>query len=88
MEYIIGIIVALLGLLGYNYTKRKSAEALNENLETKEKVNEEAEHIARDVGLVQVEEERRKQIEKEINDAKEKEDSLKDISDFFNKPKP
>ena len=85
-QIIAGMFLALLSLLGYNTVKRRSAEALLENLDTNKKLNEKDQEIVKDRGLSQVEEERRKEIQKEIDEAKDKKDSLDDINDFFNKP--
>lgn len=87
MEYIIGILLALLGGLVYERTKRKSAEAILENNEVAKANIELDKTKAKLEGLDQAEEELRR---KELERLKEKQDeklSDKDIIDFFNNRK-
>lgn len=59
MEYIFGLIALLLGALGYNVIRRRSAEALLQNNEIKSKLNEQDKDKARNDGLLAAEEEKR-----------------------------
>lgn len=84
MTYLIGAIIGLVGFIFFQKTKKDSAEALLENLTTKEKTNALDSSIAKNDGTLQSEEEKRKAIE---TDTKNKEVPLgqKDLIDFFNK---
>lgn len=59
MQYLLGIIGLLLGGLGYNFIKRKSAESLLLNNETKSKLNDQDKNKAKNDGLLEAEEENR-----------------------------
>lgn len=87
MEYLIGIIVALLGGFFYQNSKRKTAEARNENLDTKEKLNDIEKDRAKNSGLLESEEEKRKELEKEAANAKVATDTIVNIVNFFNNRK-
>lgn len=66
MEYLIGLLVAALGLLMYERTKKQSAEGLLLNTETKEKdVSLQADQ-AKNSGLISAEEEKQKQIKEDV----------------------
>lgn len=86
IQYIVGIILALIGYIIYSDGKRKSAEALLENLETKKKLNEGDKEIAKNEGLEQSEEEYREFLKKAAEKEKDKEKSLEELKDQFNKP--
>lgn len=85
IKYLGGIIVALLALLGYNYVKRRSAEALIDNQAALKEFNELDKKMAENEGLSGAEATKRvelkKQLEKEL---KEKDVSNEEIADFFN----
>lgn len=85
MEYILGLIAVLAGGLIYYRTKAKSAEALNENLDTKKEVIELSKDIAEKTGLLKAEEEKRKDIEESSDKAKEKGVSISELENFFNR---
>lgn len=80
------VIGGLIGAFFYQRSKRRSAEALNENVETKEKLlNLDKEKNTNDANLLLENERRndlRKQLEEDIND---KEDSINDIADDLRK---
>lgn len=84
MEYLIGLVLALVGALFYQKTKRASAEALLENNEVKSKLNEKDRNIAKNQGLDQAEEQKRIELLKEANKEKGKNLNAKDMEDFFN----
>jgi hypothetical protein len=79
MEYIIGLIVILLGSLFYEKSKRKSAEGVLENLETKKEIIEVEKDVSKNDGLIEAEKEKREEIK---NDKTKK--SLSDLARFFN----
>lgn len=86
MTYLLAAVGILLGWLFLERGKRKSAEALNDNLETKEKVDANAAKQAQNNASLTLEEERRKDIEKKVQDEKAN-NTVDDILDFLNKPK-
>jgi hypothetical protein len=81
IEYVIGAILALLGALVYERTKRKASDALLGTLETKKELLKDDAEIEKNKALLTLEEEKRKELEKK--DAK---DDLSSLNDFFNKP--
>lgn len=81
------IIAALFGAVIYFKSKKDTAEALNQNIEVKEKLNEVSKEIAKNEGLSQAEEEKRKQLEDEANKEKEKGLTGEDLANFFNNRK-
>jgi hypothetical protein len=79
MEYVIGLVVILLGGLFYEKSKRKSAEGVLENLETKKQIIEIEKDVSKHDGLIEAEKEKREEIK---NDKTKK--SLSDLARFFN----
>ena len=84
----LGTALALVtGLFLFERSKRKSAEALNDNLETKEKVNSIEAEIRKNHAILGVEEaDRKKQKELIEKNATEKL-SDEDLADFLNRRK-
>jgi len=83
MEYVIGVIALLIGGLVYERTKRKSSEAILENLDSKKKDGKLEAEVIKDQARLEVESEKREEIKNEpIKDV-----SVDDLVDFFNKPK-
>lgn len=84
MIYLIGIIAVLSGLFLFERSKRRSAEAINTNLETKEKVND----IQKDVDInnaeIEVEKQKQADAQKKADEEKAKNVSKDDLLDFFN----
>jgi len=78
--------MSLIGYIIYSDTKRKSAEALVENLDTKKKLNELDKNVAKNEGLEEAEQEKRDEILKDLEHNKAKEDSIEDLKKFFDKP--
>lgn len=74
---------AVLAAFYYLKVKKDSAEALNENIDTKNKINELDKDASKNSGLLEAEEEKRKQLENEKNE-KIKDTSLNTLIDFFN----
>ena len=79
MEYIVGLIVGLVGWLFYERSKRKSAEGVIENLETRKETLELDKEATKNTGLLEAEEAKREEIK---NDKDKK--SLSDIARFLN----
>jgi len=79
MEYLIGLIVALIGGLLYERSKRKTAESSLDNLETKKQVLELEKQESKNSGLIEAEKEKREEIKNE-----QSKKSLDDLARFFN----
>lgn len=71
MEYILGIFALLAGFGIYNFIKRRSAEALNQNNEVKSQLNEQDKNKAKNDGLLSSEEEKRSDVKKSADERKE-----------------
>lgn len=84
MEIIIGAMAALLGLLFFTNSKKNTAEALLENQKTQGELNAVDKDISKNSGLLEAEEEKRKQLAEE-NEKNKKNDSQKDNLDYFNR---
>ena len=85
MEYLIGLLVLALGGLLWNNKRANNAEALNQNIDTKNKVVDINRDITKDQGLLDAEKAKRDQLEADLK-AKEKanvtqEDLLKFLND-------
>jgi len=90
MAYLLSIIGALIGGLFFYRTKAKSAEALNENVETKSAVNEIQAGINKDEARIAVEQSNIKDQQEKLADSKKEKLDDKSLVDFFNsinKPK-
>lgn len=87
MIYLIAVIVALLGFVYFEYSKRKSAEALNTNLETKEKVDNIQKGVDVDDAKIEAEKQKQADIQKAADEEKAKDVTQKDVTDFFNNRK-
>lgn len=88
MEYLIGIILALVGGLFYTNSKKKSAESLLENQSTKEKLLEVDKANLKDQANLEVEKEKTAKLKEEHEKIGANEESIKDVLDFFNSTKP
>lgn len=66
MEYLVGLIAVLAGLFIYERGKRKAAESLNTNLETKEKVQQEQAKMDKVDAQLAVEETKRAELEADL----------------------
>lgn len=87
MDAVVPLGIAVAGLtvwLLYEKNKRESAEALNDNLETKEKVDAINKDVIKNEALIAAEEEKRKEIEKKLEEEKNKDVSKDDLTKFFN----
>lgn len=83
MEYLIGIIVALLGGFLYQKSKRETAEARNENLEVKEDLLKTDAKIADNNAELKAEENKQEELKQNLEDIK-LEDTITNIVDFLN----
>lgn len=88
------IILSLLGVLGlavgaflFQRGRANNAEALLQNLETKQELNTIDQTIAKNDGLIQSEEQKRSELEKQAQDEKAKEVTQEDLLKFLNDPK-
>ena len=79
MEYLLGLIGVLVGFVYVLNEKKKSAESLLENQKTKEETLKQDRDIAKNDGLLDAEEQKRKELE----NAPKKDTT--DPADFFNK---
>lgn len=84
MEYVIGIIGLLVGGLIYERVKRKSSEALLENLDSKKEDAKAEAQNEKSKALLEVEQEKREGLQ---NEEIKPESDLSKLADFFNKPK-
>lgn len=87
LTILFGVIAALVGGFFYQKSKKDSAEALLQNQDTKKALNELDKTVAKNDGLLTAEEEKRKQLEKDLEAEKAKDVSQKDLTDFFNNRK-
>jgi hypothetical protein len=79
MDYLIGLVAILLGGLLFERSRRKSAEGVLENLDTKKELLKQETLTAKNQGLLEAEEEKRKEIK-----SNEDKKSLDDIARFLN----
>lgn len=84
MEYIIGLVAALLGALWYTNNKKNQAEALNRTLDTKERDLEKKEQIMKNDATVKAEASTIESIKKDLEDKKNEELTTDDLLKFFN----
>lgn len=76
-QYIVPVIIVLTGILFYERSRRKNAEALNDNLETKEKILDlEKQKVPIDFKLLE-------EKKKELEDLLSKEVSNEELEKFF-----
>ena len=84
-------LVTLVGILFayvlYLNNKKNNAEALNSNLETKEKVQDVQKDIDKNEAKIEAEEQKRKEIQDKADEEKNKDVSKDELLDFFNKDK-
>jgi hypothetical protein len=85
---LIGIIAALGGLVMFLFSKKQNAEALNQNIEVRGKLNEINSGIANDQGQLLSEEAKRKQLEADSNKEKSKQQTIEELEAFINRNRP
>lgn len=85
MEYLISLILLLFGGLVLQTKKKNIAEARNDNLETKEKLNDVNKNISQNQGQIESEEDKQKEILKEIENGKNSNDQANpdNLLDYF-----
>lgn len=79
MDYLIGLVAILLGGLLFERSRRNSAEGVLENLDTKKELLKQETLTAKNQGLLEAEEEKRKEIK-----SNEDKKSLDDVARFLN----
>ena len=88
MQYLIGIIVALIGAVLFQSSKKKSAEALLENQSTKETLAALDKDEQKNKGLIEAEAQKQADAKSDAESEKAKNVTNQDIIDFFNNRKP
>ncbi len=83
MNYLIGIIVAILGGFLYQKSKRETAEARNENLEVKEELLKTDSKIADNNAELKVEENNQSELKKKLEEIP-LDSTISNIVDFLN----
>jgi len=83
IEFLLGLIAVLGGLFVYERGKRKTAESLNTNLESKEKVQQEQAKIDKVDALLAAEEAKREELKAELQNQLGKKLN-EDLAKFFN----
>jgi flagellar basal body-associated protein FliL len=84
MEYLLGIIAALVGGLVFFRNKAKTAEALNENLKTNKQVTQESIRIEALRSDVEAEKAARNAIQSGIQESVKKDATAEELVDFVN----
>lgn len=83
---VFGFILAIVtGAFFYERSRRQSAEAIADNQETIDKINDGDKKIIKNEAINQAEEEKRADIKEEIK--KQQEDDSETVADFLNKRK-
>lgn len=85
MQYLLGLIAALVGGLFYYKTKAKSAESLNENTKVKESLLNEDKNIAENSGRVLSQKARIETIQSDTNKELEKVQTNEELASFLSK---
>lgn len=83
--YLLAAIAALGAWLYFEHSTRKHAEALNDNLETKEKVDAVNKDVIKNEALIEAEKQKQDELNKNLEEEKKKEVSKDELLDFFNK---
>lgn len=84
MTTILGILAGVAGILAVLFrSKAKSSEALLENNKTNQEILELDKQLAKNEGLLEAEEEKREELQKEVKDV-----SKEELVDFINNVKP
>lgn len=85
LKLIFGVIMMFItGAFLYERSRRKSAEAIADNKDVLDKINESDKVITKNNGLLEAEEQKREDIKKEATDAKNDSDGADD-AEFFRK---
>lgn len=84
VKKILGVFLLILtGAFLFERSRRKSAEAIADNKEMLDKLNEGNKEMAKNNGQLEAEEEKRNEIRKEADDRKS--DDSSDVADFLRK---
>lgn len=83
MEYLFGVIAILAGLFVFERSKRKSAEAVSNNVEVKEKVQQEQGKMDKVDAKLELEEAIRAQLEADLKNQLNRKLN-EDLAKFFN----
>jgi hypothetical protein len=84
MEYLLGLLAALVGGLFYFKRKANTAEALNENIEANSKVLQESVRISELQKNNEAERENRKAIQSSMEEGMKKDATAEELVDFVN----
>ena len=84
-KYLIGALLFLSGLVAYLFNKKQTAEGLNKNQKTKETLNELTQVVLKNEASLELEKNKRSELEKDRERAKTVTGSLEQINDFLNK---
>ena len=83
IEVVVGFVLMIVtGAFLYERSRRKSAEAVADNKEVLDKINEGDKDISKNTGLLEAEEVKREEIKKEAENAKN-DGSNDDIAEFL-----
>ena len=85
MEYLIGLIALLTGGLFYFKSKADSNKALTDNLESKEKVNENNAQVLKNEALSEAESIKRKELKSKVEQLSKDEKTNEELANYFNK---
>lgn len=88
MQYLIGLVVALFGGVLFFRNKAQNAQALNENSETKEKVNKEDIEIAKNDAREEAERAKREVLQGNLQKEMSKDVKGQELASFFNDRNP
>ena len=86
MTILLGIIAAMGAVIGFLFTKKQNAEAVNQNVEVKQEINQSNQQVVKDQGLLEAEAVKRQQIvEQSQKQSNASMQSIKDMEDFLNR---
>ena len=85
--YVVAAFGLVLSLFFYERTKRKSAEALNDNLDVKEKILNKQSDINKNEASLDSEAQKREDLKNNLKDSENEKSDLPGLVDFFNKRK-
>lgn len=85
--YIVGAFSLIAGLFFYERAKRRAAESLNDNLDTKEKVLDKQKKVMENEISLEKEEQLREEELTKLEEKKNEDLSVSNLVDFFNKRK-
>jgi hypothetical protein len=86
VQYLIAALVGMTGLFLFQRSKTNTAEALNKNIDEKNKVNQITQQETPDKVNVAQQQANQQQINQDLQKEKDTNVDLKELSDFLNKP--